>query len=100
MCAKISGRLNKTPLKVIKKPSQKPPKKGLKIAKEAPFGQDDQKKAGKLNKTKFPGYVPQSTCQKRYPKGPEEEAPDASRRSKSLQTCHREASRNWRTLKN
>ena len=51
------------------------------------------------NKTEFPGYVPQSTCEKGDPKGPEEGALDASRRSKSLQTCHREACRNLGTLK-
>ena len=51
------------------------------------------------NKIEFPGYVPHSTCQKGYPKGPQEGPLDASKRSRSLQTCHREACWHWETLK-
>ena len=58
-----------------------------------------QEERVKANKTEFPDHGPPSTCQKGYPKGLKKAAPDASRRSKSLKTCHREASWNRATKK-
>ena len=90
-CGSTLNRLSKWS-KSIQRDLRRGPKKRL-------WHRRARNKRGEANKTEFPGYVPQSTCQKGYPKGPEEGAPDASRRSRSLQTCHREASRNWRTWK-